>query len=56
MALCIKTDNLKSYKVIGSPSMGVALQTVFKGVVYLALPWYNYQPLWCIVVMPWQNP
>ena len=19
-------------------------------------PWYNYQPLWCIVVIPWQNP
>ena len=29
-------SNLKGYKVIISPSMGVPLQTVFKGVVYLA--------------------
>ena len=41
--------------------MGVALQTVFRGVVYLTftplatIVWYNYQPLWCIVVIPWQN-
>ena len=40
--------------------MGVALQSVFKGVIYLAFtsvpPWYNYQPLCGVAVIPWQNP